>query len=272
MKAKEILYLLGVRPKPKRYGYKIVEFDLPHEGVVQKACWLHPRQVPRPITQEAIDELRRFVKPGDVAIDIGAQAGDMALPLALAAGPTGCVLALEPNPYVFPVLEKHATLNAGKTNLIALPFAATPHDGHFMFEYSDAGYCNGGQHEGISRWRHAHAFRLPVQGRNLPALLAREYPQLAAKVKFVKIDTEGNDHRILRTLVELLKSTRPVIRAEIYKHSNQSQREDFLRFLDELGYRVHWLPCDEQLCGPTLKLDDVMHQQHYDILCVPAAD
>ena len=70
------------------------------------AQWLHPRETGKRISQESVDELRRFLSPGDVAIDIGAHTGDSTIPIALAVGKTGCVLALEPNKYVFPVLER----------------------------------------------------------------------------------------------------------------------------------------------------------------------
>jgi hypothetical protein len=57
------------------------------------------------IRQDAIDELRRFVAPGMRPSTL-APTRRYALPIALAAA-GGCVLALEPNPYVFPVLEKN---------------------------------------------------------------------------------------------------------------------------------------------------------------------
>jgi len=66
-------------------------------------------------------------------------------------------------------------------------FAATPEDGQFAFEYSDSGFCNGGRHEGISKWRHGHAFPLTVQGRNLPSYLSDQHPQLLPKLAYIKV-------------------------------------------------------------------------------------
>ena len=74
---------------------------------------LHPYDMPKSITQPAVDAIRQFVSPGDFVIDIGAHSGDTTVPMALAAGQGGCTLALEPNRYVFKVLAANVTLAAG---------------------------------------------------------------------------------------------------------------------------------------------------------------
>ena len=115
MKIRDLTRLLGWRPATRLYGTTVQTFQLATDGEVRYAQWEHPAERPKVIRQEAVDEIRRFVRPGDVAIDIGAHTGDSTLPIALAAGPSGCVLALEPNPYVFPVLEQNAGLNPDKS-------------------------------------------------------------------------------------------------------------------------------------------------------------
>ena len=174
MKLKHVPYLLGRKPVPQTYGYKTLSFELPVEGKVDYAQWLHPRSYHKPILRETVDALRTFLRPGDVAIDIGAHAGDFTVPIALAVGSSGAVLAFEPNPYVYPVLAANAALNKEKTNIIPMMYAATPQDGEIEFEYSDSGFCNGGRHDGMSKWLHGHVFRLAVQGRNLDVLLGHK--------------------------------------------------------------------------------------------------
>src|SRR5262249_52530129 len=160
-------------------------------------------------------ELRRFLSPGDVAIDVGAHSGDSTIPMALAVGKSGCGLALEPNSYVFSVLAKNAGLNLEKTTIVALPFAATPQDAELLFQYSDFGYCNGGRFEGISRWSHGHAFELRVEGKNLWRLLQASYPELIPKIRYIKIDTEGNDEAVVHSISELLSRHKPYLRIEM---------------------------------------------------------
>jgi len=269
MKLRELFYLLGLRPKEKTYGYEISTFDLEGIGSVQYAQWLHPSETTKSIRLSVVNELRRYLTPGDVAIDIGAHTGDTAIPMALAVGSEGAVLALEPNKYVFPVLAKNAELNADKTNILPLMIAATPDNGPIEFEYSDPGYCNGGRHEGISKWRHGHAFKLTVEGRNLVTLLKAEFASLIPKIRFVKVDTEGYDHAVLESLSPLLRETKPYVKAEVFKRTSENQRQAFIGFLESLGYAVFHVNRDDDLRGEIVKVDDVMKWKDYDIFCVP---
>src|SRR5256886_11042938 len=113
LKAKEFIYLLGLKPKPKTFGFVIEAHDLPREGRIEVARWLHPGAYPiAPLqVQAAVDQLRRFLRPGDVAIDIGAHTGDTTLPIALAVGATGRVLGLERS-------EEHTSELQSQSNLV----------------------------------------------------------------------------------------------------------------------------------------------------------
>ncbi|MGC1201740.1 MAG: FkbM family methyltransferase [Candidatus Acidiferrales bacterium] len=258
-----------MRPKPRTYGFEVRSFDLPVDGRIEYAQWLHPSETPKTIRQEDVEELRKFLSPGDVAIDIGAHTGDSTLPMALAVGPSGAVLALEPNPYVFPVLEKNSQLNPSKTRIVPLMFAATPEDSELDFEYSDAGFCNGGRHEGISRWKHGHAFTLRVRGRNLAAVLARDYSDLVPRLRYIKVDAEGYDATVLSTLTKLIANTRPYLRAEVFKATTAPQRERLFRMVVDLDYTIHRLENEARYLGQELNERDVMNWPHYDIFCVP---
>lgn len=269
MKPVEILYLLGLKPGPRTYPFEVRGFDLPQDGRVEYAQWLHPGETPKAIQQSSVDELRKFLSPGDVAIDIGAHTGDTTIPMALAVGRTGCVLALEPNPFVFPVLERNASLNRDQTNIVPLMIAATPSDGEFAFEYSDAGYCNGGLHEGISKWRHGHAFPLTVQGRHLPSLLDREYPSLVARIRYIKIDAEGYDATILRSLSGLITQTRPYLKAEVFRGTSAGQRRELYCTVAGYGYDVFRVASDSDYRGAALTEDDLDRWPHFDIFGVP---
>jgi len=263
------MYLLGFRPKPRTHGFEVRSFNLPKDGRVEYAQWLHPNETEKIMTQEAVDELRRFLRPGDVAIDIGAHTGDSTLPMALAVGSTGCVLALEPNKFVFPVLEKNSQLNLDKAHIIPLMFAATPADGEYEFEYSDSGFCNGGRHEEISKWRHAHAFQLLVQGRNLESYLSNQYPRLVPKIKYIKVDAEGYDFTILTTLTRLISECKPYIKAEVYKHTTHTQREQLFQFLTGHRYAIYRVESESHYEAQRVEMAALMQWRHFDIFCIP---
>ncbi len=268
MKLKEILYGVGLKPATKEYSFDLDSFVLPREGEIRYARWRHPKEQRKVISQGGVDALRRFLREGDVAIDIGAHTGDSTLPMALAVGPTGCVFALEPNPYAFKILLANAALNRKQTNIFPLMFAATPQDGAFEFEYSDSGFCNGGCHDGIDRWTHTHFFKLPVVGKNLVNYLKAEFPGTLSKVRYIKIDTEGFDRAVAASLRELLELTHPFIKSEIYQYMPADQRRGYFEDLTALGYRIHRFNGDEDYVGIQLGADDMMKWRHFDIFAV----
>ena len=269
MKLKEIVYLLGLKPKPQTYGYDVITCDSAADGAVEYARWQHPRDQGRALKLEEVSVLRRFLKPGDGAVDIGSHTGDSTIPIALAVGKEGCVLALEPNPYVFPVLEKNSQLNLDKTNIVPLMFAAIPSDGEVVFEYSDSGYCNGGRHEGISRWRHAHAFNLAVNGRNLEKYVRTEQSDLLPRIRFIKVDTEGFDLQVLKSISGIIDEVKPYLKVEVFTRSPRQTREELIRFLRDRGYEVYRVVDESDYFGEKVDATNVMDWRHYDVFCVP---
>jgi FkbM family methyltransferase len=251
------------------YGHDVRAFNLPRDGRVEYAQWLHPGETPKVPRQEAVDHLRVFLRPGDVAIDIGAHTGDSTLPMALACGPTGLVLALEPNPYVYAVLERNASLNAGKAAILALNFAAAPAKGEMEFEYSDAGFCNGGRHEGISRWRHGHAFTLRVRGEHLPSYLDAHHQDIVGRIRYIKVDAEGYDLAVLESMAPIIDRVRPFVRAEVYKLTSQGQRQQLFAFFESRGYSVRRVEGDTNYFGEQLCAEDMTRWPHFDVFAVP---
>src|SRR6266853_6141716 len=60
---------------------------------------------------EAMEGIRRLVKAGDYCIDVGANLGYYTISLATWVGPRGLVVAFEPFPGNFAILEKNVYLN-----------------------------------------------------------------------------------------------------------------------------------------------------------------
>jgi FkbM family methyltransferase len=269
MKLKSLIWTLGIKPKVKRYGTSALRFSLPREGEIHFEKWQHPKDYFRPFTQEQIDVLRKYIRTGDTVIDVGAHGGDFSIQLALAAGAAGCVLAVEPNPFVFDTLVKNAALNRSKTHIVPLRAAAANFSGQLTFHYSDPGFCNGGELGGVSKWKHGHAFPLDVPTVQLVPWMNENMPERVSKVSFIKIDTEGFDLTVLQSLEEIIDQNHPTIHVEMYRHLTLERRQQLWRFLNEKGYKTY-LNDDSYGCDESMPLneDNLMVVPHYDVLAV----
>lgn len=271
MRIKEFFWMLGFKPGLKKYGFSIQKFLLEKEGEINVAEWQHPKCADYIPTQAEVDALRKFLNPGDVCIDIGAHLGDTAIPMGLAVGKEGVVIALEPNSYVFETLKANSMLNMDKYNILPLCFAATPEDSEMVFEYSDPGFCNGGFHENISKWQHGHSFKLKVEGKNLVNYLQLKQENLIDRIRYIKIDAEGFDLTILKSLNYLVEKNRPFIRVEVFKKSNVEYRVNLFQYLKEKGYTIYKFIDSENYVGEELTVNDMMKYLHFDMFAIPVS-
>ena len=269
MDIKAILKTLKYGLKARTYNFEIRSFNLPNDGYIEYAQWLHPFEGEKQILQSEIDELRKYLSEGDVAIDVGAYTGDTVIPIALAVGKSGLVLALEPNSYVFTVLEKNSKLNKEKTNIVPLMFAATENDEDIVFYYSDAGFCNGGSHKGLSIWKQSKLFRLKVTGKNLERFIRQEYGDIITKIKYIKVDTEGQDLTVIKSIRKLISECKPFIKAEIFLHTSYEQRLELFSILQDLGYTIYKVIDGSNYKGEIIDQSKLMQWKHYDIFCIP---
>ena len=127
----------------REYPARINSFDLKDEGKIEFANWDNPLVSPKIVSQEMVDFFKKFIKKGDLAIDIGTNIGDTTVPMALAAGSSGITLGFDPNPYVYRILEINASLNKEKQNIVPLLYAITVKDEDFYYVSSEASFSNG---------------------------------------------------------------------------------------------------------------------------------
>jgi FkbM family methyltransferase len=253
----------------REYGFEVRSFDLGRHGVVAYAQWLHPFEKPKTFSAADVDGLRRFIRPGDTAIDVGAHTGDTALPMALACGAEGLVIACEPNPHVFRVLEENARLNPGRTRIEPLNFAATEEDGTFVFHYWDASFGNGGNLSRLHNQRHGHRYPLEVEGRNLERYLRARFAPRLARLSFVKTDAEGYDKDVLRSMRGILTEFRPVVVCEVHKKLDRSERAELFGVLDGAGYELHRQRAGADPIGERVAVCDLTRWPRFDLVALP---
>jgi FkbM family methyltransferase len=223
----------------QEYGTRTDIFHLNDRETVEFANWLNPLIKPKQLTLKEIDFFRKYIPAGSFAIDIGANIGDMTVPMAIAAGAEGLVLGFDPNPQVFKVLVANSKLNAGKANIVPLQFAATETDKEFYFASSEASMSNGGLIEDWNDTQHGK-FKLkdPIKGVNLASYLLEHYSGPLQKLSLIKIDAEGLDYFILKTLAPILEKYYPTIIMEIHEDLSTETRNGIYSLLRQFSYSI----------------------------------
>ena len=237
------------------YPAKIDSFDLGNEGIIQFANWDNPLYTPIVLTQNMVDFFKQFIKKGDLVIDIGANIGDTTVPMALATGPTGITLGFDPNPYVFKILQKNATLNKDKQNIVPLPYAITVKEEEFYYVSSEASFSNGGIAP-TKDSKHGKFFHNEkIKGINLKAFLEEKYSDKISRLSFIKIDTEGYDKEIIKSISDLLASYKPTIVAESFGKSTNEDKLELYDVIAKLGYELFYFE-DFDIAAKVIKLTD----------------
>jgi len=205
-------------------------------------------------------------------INIEAHTGDTTVPMALAVGKKGLILGLEPNRYVYKILEKNASLNPDRTNITPLCLAATDEAGTFTFNYTDASFCNGGFLSQIEKKTHHHNYTLEVQGVSLEKYLRENYASDLARLSLIKVDAEGYDKEILKTISSILREFKPHLMVECYKRLNPEERNDLFGTISRFGYKLYRLENFESV--DHLKLiqkENKTDEKHFEMLAVHPA-
>ena len=222
----------------KEYGFRVDTFELEGEKI-EFANWLNPLVKDKKITAKEIHFFKQYIPVGSFAVDIGANIGDLTVPMAIAAGEKGMVLGLDPNPMVFKILQANSRLNPHKTNIIPLQLAAVENECQYYFASSEASMGNGGLIERLDDDRHGK-FKLkdPIQGVNLVEYLKSHYANWLPKLSLIKIDAEGFDYFILKTLEPLLEKYHPVIIAEVFHLVTKEVRNNIYSLLKKYNYTI----------------------------------
>ena len=133
-----------------------------------------------------MDVMMRYVKPGDIAYDLGANYGMHTLLLARRVGLTGRVYAFEPNPEIRRALEEHLSLN-NLTMVQTVPKAVSNQAGTAWFDStgSAAGHLvNGTTTAPPGRDHNARPVR--ASGRKCPAHIHENRYRRRGKRRFTR--------------------------------------------------------------------------------------
>lgn len=191
------------------------------------------------------------IKPGDLAIDVGANAGVYTFPCSVLVGETGLVIAYEANPYVFAYLTGRINwwVSArGINNIISKEKAASnsTNEKILMKVYPGDDLLGCGTVEPY----HWNETRMPglgelveVETEQLDDLL-RSYESMP--ITFIKIDVEGHEHAVFDGAKKILTLYRPVVIFE-YGFTPGVWEPSTIAQIEEMGYACFDLRNDQRV-------------------------
>ena len=181
---------------------------------------------------EVVNVVQEYVKAGMTVFDIGAQSGYFSLLLSKLVGPGGKVIAFEPLPANFRILEENVRLNR-LTNVSVREEAVAEHSGNISFEFpaSEPTLIAGPLLDTDSRGI------FNVKAVSLDDLHAANH----ARVDFIKMDVEGAETGVLRGALKLLEDSHPAMLIELHNMEKQSGTHPAVVIVESLEYEIQWL-------------------------------
>lgn len=174
-----------------------------------------------------------LAKQSEVFFDVGSNIGYYAL-LACAVNPSIQVTAFEPsrgpshylwkNVAANPWAKVHVEKQALSAETGPIRFFENKNTKYRYLTYNLAGEGNSGSKTDIRAFQQTE-----VQGVTLDTYLKKRPRE---KLDLIKIDTEGNEHEILKASINTLKKYRPIVVCETLFNTNEAELESLFKGLD----------------------------------------
>ena len=190
----------------------------------------------------------RLLKPGDVALDIGANIGAYTLPISRLVGAAGCVHAFEPTSFDFAKPQAHLARNADLAERIkARQILLSDGAGDAPPAAVAASWPLGGRPGGHPVHGGHDKTTAGARAETLDSYVAREGIE---RINFIKLDVDGNECQVLRSGQETLRRFHPPIILELAPYvfsAGDNSFEAFIGLLHDAGYGLRRVPGGAQL-------------------------
>jgi FkbM family methyltransferase len=195
----------------------------------------------------------------DVFIDVGTNFGTHSLLFLNNGVPT---LSFEPNPACAAFVRRVSAANDIQPHFETVALSDTSGWTELAFP-ADEAWLGSTDDGTVGRLGQTHVLqRCPVELKRLDEYL----PQLPPGRVLVKIDTEGNECRVLRGATSLMKQRQPLV---IFESWPDPAREELAAFFAELDYAVHEMPWDPDRRAAALGRDAFLASAGTNFLAAP---
>lgn len=188
-----------------------------------------------------IEKFSKVIDKNSVTIDVGAHVGIFT---KIFAECSKQVIAFEPNNYIFDVLQENIK-NSNYGNIKTHKLACMTENKKYVFNFTDPKVYKEGSNGGFlncienRQFAEIHSYEQEVDGVNLYEFLKNNYSDIMDEIKFIKIDSEGYDKEILKTLVPIINKNKPVLMVEAFRFLNNEQINDYFNVINSLNYKIY---------------------------------
>jgi FkbM family methyltransferase len=182
-------------------------------------------------SENEVEIFRRFCGPDDIVIDIGANIGAHTLALADCVGSDGFIFSFEPQRVVHQNLCANVAINSLQ-NVKCENLALADMSGFTVLPSFDYNLKNN--YGGVEAINPGISLGEKVQVMPLDRYFQFfEWPP----IKFMKIDVEGMEQKVLSGAQETLKACQPLLYVE---NDRPEKSRELFEFLDFLRYTFYW--------------------------------
>ncbi|MDB5413666.1 MAG: hypothetical protein JWR10_2001 [Rubritepida sp.] len=177
---------------------------------------------------------QKILRPGDTALDIGANLGLVTMAMADAVGPSGRIEAFEPQPRFAALARRSAELNGYRQVTIhQVALGRDDRQVELHIPYENMGRASIGRSEGTDE-------TIEVQQRDAGALL--EQLDLGP-IRLLKMDVEGYETEVIAGAEAFLRGNTPdAILFELNDYEGAFRDQPLIGQLMALGYRFAEMP------------------------------
>lgn len=212
--------------------------------------------------EDEISIFRRFLRPGGVVLDIGANYGYYSITAAPYVRPGGRVFAFEPNPHIFDLMSGSSFLNGFTDVITPCRMGAFNIKSELRFAVDETG--PGGARIVFDDYVATDNIKLLT----VPVTPIDDFLPENTLVDLVKLDVEGRERQVLEGMKQTIAASPDIVILMELFYSFFGNREDFAEFLtfltDELGLSIF------RMVGPgrltSANFDDLVDRESYVVL------
>lgn len=180
--------------------------------------------------------IRSYLRPGDLAMDVGGQIGYLSIVMATSADRKTRVLSFEPESDNIQRFKTNTSLN-GLTNVNLVEQAVSDRIGSIrLYLSSDS---NAGTHSTIKENTNVSDRYVDIPCTTIDAEVEQRGLQ---RVDLIKVDVEGGEIDVIKGAINTLKNYQPVVITELgdaLQKARGLSTDEFKLFLQEHGFHCY---------------------------------